>query len=249
MEHLSRSAVILWVAGLLMNAALLAVLVWKRLAREVPWFTAWTAWAVVSTVGLFFGRAHGNRQLYATLYWTAAFVELVLELAVVFELAAVVFRRRGTWIANSRKRLASRAGASVVVAVVLAVGITPAAISARDALYCRISLFETVLFTGLFFALMTVSQQLGVSWRDLVIREGAGFLLLNLCSFLTDTLHAYWRTAGMFGDLEHLRMSIYLAVLLYWIIVFWLPARSSAPLGPKERSRLAEFQARTGKNS
>ena len=244
MEHLSRSAIVLWAAGLVMNVVLLTVLFWKRRAGEVPWFTAWVAWAVVTSVGLYLGRARGIKPLYASLYWTAAFVEVVLELAVVFELAAIVFRRSGSWVDTSRTRLAARAGASALLALVLTLVATPAASSPRDALYSHISLFETILFTGLFLTLMTVSQELGVSWRDLVVREGAGFLLLNLCAFFTDTLHVYWRTASLFGGLEHLRMTVYLAVLTYWIVVFWLPERSRGMLDPRTSEKLAGFHDR-----
>ena len=247
MNELSWTAIFLWAAGLVMNAALLLVLLWKRRYRKVPAFTAWISWAILTTVGLYIGHTYGSKHLYAPLYWTAAFVDLLIQLAVVTELAVLVFRRGDRWVERSRMRLSTGGVCAILLAATLAATVTPAASSAKDALYSRISLFETILFTGIFMAAVATSQQLGVRWGDLVARVGTGFLVLNVVAFLTDTLHAYWRTANHFGDLEHLRMGVYLATLAYWTGAFWLPEH--APLIPDERTKKMLSEYRIGLES
>ncbi len=247
LNQLSWVAIFLWAAGMAMNAALLLVLLWKRRYRKVPAFTVWISWAILTTVGLFLVRTYGDKNLYAPLYWTAAFVDLLFQLAVVTELAVLVFRRGGRWVERSRIRLITGGGCATLLAATLAATVTPAASSAKDALYSRISLFETILFTGLFLAAVATSQQLGVRWGDLVARVGTGFLVLNVVAFVTDTLHAYWRTANHFGDLEHLRMGVYLATLAYWTCAFSLPER--IPEIPDERTKKKLSDYRIGLES
>lgn len=244
MEQLTWTAIVLWAAGLVMNAALLFVLLWKRRYRAVPAFTIWIGWAVLTTVSLYLGHRHGQRSVYAELYWTAAFVDLLMQLAVVAELAVLVFRKEGRWVPASRARLLAGSLCATLFAAVLAFSVTPAASSAKDALYSRASLFETVLFTGIFMAVLGASQQLRVGWGDIVVREGAGFLLLNVVAFVTDTLHVYWRTAEHFGDLEHLRMVVYLATLAYWIGAFWLSGNAPLVADEKTKKQLSEYRDR-----
>ncbi len=243
MQGLSLVAILLWAASFGMNVLLLAVLVAKKRWRVVPWFTGWILFSILTTAVLYFGRRYGSTALYRGLYWGSAFLDVVLQLAVIVEIAGFVFRRGEAWVGNTRKRLAASAVVVAAVAVVLAFSITPAADSARDALYSRASLFVTILVTGLFMAVMAVSQQAGVSWQNLVIREGLGFLVLNLVSFITDTLHAYWRTAEHFGDLEHLRIACYIGTLAYWIVVFWLPNKTPSVVDEKTRKALRDLRS------
>ena len=243
MQGLSLIAILLWAASFGMNVLLLVVLVVKKRWRVVPWFTGWILFAILTTAVLYAGRRYGSAALYRGLYWGSAFLDVALQLAVIVETAGSIFRRGEAWVGNTRKKLAASTVVVTAIAVVLAFSITPAAESARDALYSRASLFVTILVTGLFMAVMAVSQQAGVSWQSLVIREGLGFLVLNLVSFVTDTLHAYWRTAEHFGDLEHLRITCYIGTLAYWIVVFWLPDKAPSVVDVKTRRALQDLRS------
>ena len=243
MQGLSLVAILLWAASFGVNVLLLCVLVGKKRWRVVPWFTGWIAFSILTTATLYLGRKYGGAGLYAGLYWGSAFVDVALQLAVIMEIAGFVFRRGEGWVGNTRTKLGRSAVVITAVALVLALSITPAASSARDALYSRASLFVTILVTGLFMAVMAVSQQAGVSWRSIVIREGLGFLILNVVSFITDTLHSYWRTAEHFGDLEHVRIALYIGTLVYWIVVFWLPERSPEIADEKTRKLLQDLRS------
>lgn len=243
MQGLSLVAILLWAASFGMNVLLLAVLAGKKRWREVPWFAGWISFSILTTATLYLGRQYGSAGLYKGLYWGSAFLDVALQLAVIMEIAGFVFRREKGWVGDTRKKLGGSAVVITAVALLLALSITPAASSARDALYSRASLFVTILVTGLFMAVMAVSQQAGVSWRSIVIREGLGFLILNLTSFITDTLHAYWRTAEHFGDLEYVRISFYIGTLAYWVVVFWLPEKAPTVLDEKTRNALQDFRS------
>ena len=230
--NLSLLDSLLWAAGFLGNAALLFVLVYKRRYRTVPWFTTWITFGIVYTITLFAAFRVGTKHVYAVLYWSGAFLDLLLQLSVVLEIATYVFRRGDRWVEGAKGRFALMGLCAPLIAGVLAWQMKPAATSALDAWESRDSLFTTVVVCILFSAVMVVSQQVGVGWRDLVLREGYGLIAVALVAFITDTLHAYWRTIEHFSQLENLRMVAYLGTLVYWSVIFWLPERGMTSLDP-----------------
>ena len=223
--NLSLLDTVLWAAGFIGNAALLFALIYKGRPRTVPWFTAWISFGLLYTITLFFAFRLGSKHTYAVLYWTGAFLDLILQLAVVVEIASYVFRRDGRWVAGAGVRIFAMGLSAPVFAGLMAWRMTPAASSALDAWDSRASLFTTVVVCLLFTAVLLVSQQVGVGWRSLILREGYGFIVLVIVAFVTDTLHAYWRTVEHFSELEHVRMVAYLGTVVYWTVVFWLPER------------------------
>ena len=139
---------------------------------------------------------------------------------------------------GARGRIAAIGLIGPIAAAILAWQMTPAATSQLDAWDSRASLFTTVVICILFAAVLVVSQQVGVGWRTQVLREGYGLIAWALVAFVTDTLHAYWRTVEHFTALEHLRMVAYLGSLVYWMAVFWLPERTLATPDGSANKRL-----------
>ena len=236
--NLSLLDTFFWAAGFICNAALLSVLVYKRRFRTVPWFTTWITFGIVYTITLFVAFRVGSKHLYAVLYWGGAFLDLLLQLAVVLEIATYVFRRGEHWVEGAKVRFALMGICAPLIAGLMAWQMTPAATSSLDAWVSRDSLFTTVVVCILFSAVMVVSQQVGVGWRNLVLREGYGVIGMAVVAFVTDTLHAYWRTIEHFSQLEHLRMVAYLGTLVYWMVVFWLPERVMSVADPVANKHL-----------
>ncbi len=204
----------------------------------MPWFSTWILFGIVYTVALFIVFRLNSKEIYRFVYWTGAFLDLLLQVAVVFEIASYVFRRGDRWVEGARSRFTMMGFCAPLIAGAMAWQMTPAATSAVDAWASRANLFTTVLICVLFSAVMLVSQQVGVGWRDLVLREGYGLMGWAILSFVTDTLHAYWRTIEHFSQLEYLRMAAYLGSLVYWIVIFWLPESSTLPLTSHENKKL-----------
>ncbi len=236
--NLSLLDALLWAAGFICNAALLSVLIYKRRYGTIPWFTAWISFGIVYTITLFVAFRVGTKHVYAVLYWSGAFLDLLLQLAVVFEIATYVFRRGQCWVEGAKGRFAIMGVSAPLLAGLLAWQMTPAATSALDSWESRDSLFTTVVICILFSAVMVVSQQVGVSWRDLVLREGYGVIGMAVVAFVTDTLHAYWRTIEHFSQLENVRMVAYLGTLVYWMVIFWLPERGMTSVDASINKRL-----------
>ncbi len=228
--HLSFAAALLWAASFMLDAALLFVLVHKKRYRLVPWFTGLIAYYIFYSLVCFLAIRAGFRQLYREVYWSGAFLDFLLQTAVVLEIGAIVLRRSGRWVEGAKGRLAAAAAAAPAIALLMTIMMKPAAETRLDAWDARVSLFTTVFICLLFTAIMAASQQLGLAWRSHVMREGYGLTIWVLVAFFTDTLHAYWRTAESFTALEHIRMIVYLGVLSYWILAFWISEQTQSDL-------------------
>ena len=236
----------LWAAGSVLNAALLFTLLYKRRYKDLPWFTAFIACGCTYTVSLYLGYRLGPKHVYAVIYWICDFVDLFMQVSVVIEMAKITMQRSGRWVEGARMRLTLMGASAPFIAVSMALLMKPTADTRLDEIYARSSLFTTILIFSLFVAVVAVSYQLGLGWQTYVMREGYGLIVWVSVNFLTDTLHAYWRTFGYFSLLENIHQAVYLLVLLYWMIAFWLPERATVPknLNENEILRLESVKRR-----
>jgi membrane protein CcdC involved in cytochrome C biogenesis len=242
--NFSLMATVLWAAGFIGNAALIFVLFYKRRYGLVPWFTAMIALGLVYTIALFAAYRFGSKHVYALVYWSSAFLDVLMQIAVVLEIAKYTLKRSGRWVPGSRLPLVLMGSTAPLVALAMAWFMKPAARTSLQAFEARSSLFTTILICLLFSAVVVASQQLGLGMQTHVMRESYGFMVWSLVAFVTDTLHAYWRTVGHFAALDHIRMVVYLATLVYWSVVFWLPEPTLLPISVDTKKRLNAFAAR-----
>ena len=210
----------------------------------MPWFTAWIASEMVFSVASFLSYRFSSHHVYGIIYWTADFLDLLLQVAVVLEIARIVLRRTGRWVEGARLRLVMMGAIAPLVALAMAWAMKPAAATRLDAWEARTSLFTTILICLLFTAVMAASQQLGLGWRSHVMREGYGLTVWVLVAFLTDTLHAYWRTAEHFTALENIRIAVFQGSLVYWAVAFWIPERAPVALTGAEKKDLEALGSR-----
>jgi len=231
-------SLVLWGAGFLGNAVLLFVLLYKRRFRLVPWFTTWIGVELLYNIAGFLVFRYGSKHLYAITYWSSNFLDVSLQIAVVLEIAAVVLRRNGHWVEGARVRLSLMGATAPLVALGMAWFMNPAAETRLDAWSARASLFTTILIFVLFIAVVMASYQLGLGWRSYAMRESYGLIVWVMVAFMTDTLHAYWRTLGHFTVLENIRIAVFQAASIYWIIAFWLPEPAPKPMTLENIDRL-----------
>ncbi|MGI4758233.1 MAG: hypothetical protein ACRYGF_15470 [Janthinobacterium lividum] len=221
--NLSLVAIALWAAGSLLNVTLVFVLLYKRRYRVVPWFTTWMSYELLYALACFSVYRLGSKASYRLVYWIGALIDFFLQIAVVGEIARCVLKRGGHWVEGARVAVMPFVIAGPVVAAMFAGLMTPAARNTLNALAARASLFSTVLICFLFVAVIRASQRLGLDWRSHVARESLGLTVWTLVAFITDTLHAYWRTMSHFQDLENLRIFVFQGALLFWCVAFWFP--------------------------
>ncbi len=227
---LSLVEIALWAANSVLNVVLVVILLWKSRWRIVPWFTVWMIYGLLYALACFLDFRLGSKESYRFVYWIGALGDFVLQIIVVAEIAGSALKQDGRWVKGSKSAIFPFVAAGSIIAAVLSAWITPAATSVLDGLASRASLFSTVLVCSLFVAVVRATQKLGLDWRSFVARESLGLTAWTLVAFVTDSLHAYWRTMNHFGDLENARIAVYQAVLLFWCIAFWVP-EPKTPVG------------------
>ncbi len=225
--RLSLASVVLWAAGFAANVALVLVLAHKRRFRVVPWFTAWMGWEMLYTLSCFLAFRLVSGEAYTVVYWAGGFIELTLQIAVVAEIALLIMKPHGCWIEGARTAVLPFVVTGPVIASLLAGFMKPAAGSAVNEFAARANLFSTIVVCFLFVSIVRASQRLALDWRSYIARESLGLTMWTITAFVTDTLHAYWRTMRHFQELENLRVFAFLLALLYWCVVFWLPEPAS----------------------
>lgn len=232
--NLTTMATVLWAAGFVLNAALLVVLLYKRRYRVVPWFTVFIAAGCAYTIALFLGFRFSSKHVYAVIYWSCDFIDLLLQVAVVLEIARIVLQRSGRWVEGARLRLTIMGASAPVIAGVMALLMKPAAETRLDGLYARGSLFATMLVFLLFVSVVAASFQLGLGWQNFAMRVSYGLVIWVSVGFMTDTLHSYWRTLGHFSLLENVHIVVFQIVTIFWVVAFWVPERVLAPATASE---------------
>jgi hypothetical protein len=210
----------------------------------VPWFTLWIGSQSIYTIALFLAYRLGSKHVYAVVYWTCDFADFVLQLAVILEIAGIVLRRSGRWVSGARFRLSVIAMLAPLAALSMAWSMHPAANSRLDALFARASVFTTVLVFLMFLGVVMASRQLGLGWRSYAMRESYGFIVWVTIGFMTDGLHAYWRTLGHFTLLENVHIAVFQLAALYWTIVFWLPEPLAPTISLENKNKLDALQTR-----
>ncbi len=220
---------LLWAAGFICNAALLLVLIVRKRYRVLPWFTAWIGFGSLFTILLFtFTRLHAHHA-YFVCYWSGAVLDLVFQVAVVIEMGRIVLRRSGQWVEGAKGRFTAMAATAVAIAAGLSFAVKPFGATRFDVWTIRGNLFTAILICFLFTAVVAASQQFGLGWRTLVMREGYGLTVWALTGFLVDTLHGYFGTGWYFTTLDHISMAVYLGSLIYWSVSLWLPEQQVGP--------------------
>ncbi|MGI8772902.1 MAG: hypothetical protein ACR2JE_15880 [Acidobacteriaceae bacterium] len=234
----------LWAASLAGNAALLFVLLYRGRWRQFPCFTIWIAYESLYNALLALIYRFGSHSVYAWTYWSCAIVDVALQIAVIVEIARIVLRPTGAWSADARGRFFGVGAAGAVLAMALAWGAHPSAPTSLAAWEIRASLFTSILICELFTAILMASQQLGLVWRNHVMRLGQGLTVWSIVCFAVDAAHSYYGGVRHFNLLEHLSILAFLAAQIWWIVSFWAAEPARKPLSPEMQRYLVDLHQR-----
>jgi hypothetical protein len=236
---------LLWAAGFVAQLALLFVLWYRRRARAFPYFTALIALNVIRTTVLYFVLHHGTKAHYAYSYWSAAILDVILQLCVVYEVASRVFRPLDVWARDVRSEFAWLAGLSLAVAFALSWLESTPARTWMQAFATKGNLFTAVLESELFVFMMALSLSVGIPWRNHVAKIAQGLGAYALISVLFETGHGYFgmsRELPVFIWLSHVRMAAYLGCVSYWIVSLWNEERAVRTMTEQMRANIFALQ-------
>lgn len=239
---------LLWAAGFLGNGLLLTVLLIRRRARHFPCFAAFIAGSLLRTAILFGLARHYVAHTYFIAYWSLAIlVDVVLQVAVVYETAGHVFRPLGHWAPDARRGMSLIIAGSLLVASLLTALAVPASSLWQEAVVSKGNFFSTAIMSELLIGMVYLSVTVGLPWRTHVARIGQAFGAYSLLCLSLELLRALYGAhmqSAVDVSLTETRKIAYLLALGYWIVTLWLAAPAPRQLPAAARQQLRELQAR-----
>lgn len=223
----------LWLSSLVGQLLLLTVLISKRRMSVFPCFTAFVAFGVIQDAANFGVYRLAGKSTYFWTYMVLAFVDTLLQLAVVFEMARIVLRPTGTWIRDARVMFIGLGSIGALFAVALSFAVSPEAPNSLYAWTIRLDLFTSLLIAELVVATSFAAQRLGLQWRNWVMGEGQGLMLWVSVSLIVDTAHSYFGWTKDYVALDRLSILAFIGALGYWSVVFWRTEPLRKPLSPE----------------
>lgn len=205
----------LWLAGISLEAVLLALVLWKRVYRTLPFFSCFFLWCLLSDAGMAFASMFPNAYLPATL--ANITVDALFQLAILAELGMAVVRYNhvpppsGTVI-----------GLLTALAIVLAGSLNnwkvPTQLPMLDMLYLVLMQLFAVLRVVFLLTLVWRSSLQGLRWptRELRIVTGLGVYIIATLSVAI--LHSHNMSGMRYHWLDQLLVGTYLWTLSYWIL-------------------------------
>ena len=242
--HLSSLDRLFWALSFFGHCILLGVLVFRQRAADFPVFTTLISMNILRTIVLFFTLRYGSKDAYFYTYWTLAFVDLALQLAIAYELSTHVFQPLGAWAPDVRKSFVALAATSVALAAGLAWLAAPPAKTIRMAIVIRGDLFASAFMSELFVAMIALSVTLGLPWRTHVARIAQGLGLYCLYGIFSDAARAFFPADNIYRMLSESQIGFYLVCLTYWSVTLAMEEPAPRKLPAELHEELLALQGR-----
>ena len=210
----------LWLAGVLLEAGVLGLLIYRRVWRLLPFFCLFIAWSLVSE-GLSYlveRRFAGLTSVgYLHTYLAVMAIDSALQFCVMVEIAWSILR-------PLRASLSYRA-LLLVALVILVAGsaIWPFAsvhglgrYSAAWRGLVHLQQTASILRIVVFLFMAGCSQLLSIGWRDRELQIATGLGFYSLVSLTVDILQQHREMGPIYNSLERIAVVSYCCSLLYW---------------------------------
>lgn len=217
---------ILSIIGIVSEAVLVGLLVYRRLWQTLPVFGIYCAWALLSDAGAY-AISHFSPTNYLAAYVAALSVDSALEFCVLTEL---------TWsVLRPLRSSLSRVSLVVISAFVLGAGLAiwffvsipgVTVVSPQAHFMVRLQQTTSILRILFFLVLAGFSQLLSIGWRDREFQVVTGLGFFSVVSLAVEMLHTHQAFGPQYGHLNRVVIVSYIASLLYWVFSF---AQQEAP--------------------
>jgi hypothetical protein len=210
----------LWLAGIMTEAAVFGLLLYRRVWRMLPLFCVYCAWDLLSNSG-----GYVVLRFFPARYLTAYLVETVVDSALQF---GILIELSWSVLRPLRSSLSRRA-LVVVGALVVAIGaaIWPFTslpgigyLSAEGRILAHLEQTASILRILFFLLLAGCSQLLSIGWRDRELQVATGLGFYSFVGIAVATLNTRPAMASYFARLNEVLIASYLCSLFYWVFSF-----------------------------
>jgi len=210
----------LWFAGIVAEAAIVVLLLYRRVWRTLPVFCVLCAWGLISDAGNYVIQQYFP-QSYTAAYLVETVVDSALEFAVLVELAWSVLR-------PIRASLTRKTLIVVGLLIVAAGAIVWPFSGIRDLGHFPpvwrnlVHLQQTASFLRVLFFLVLAgcSQLLSIGWRDRELQVATGLGFYSMVSLAVTVLQSHQVLGDQYRHLNQLVAVSYILSIVYWAFSF-----------------------------
>ena len=251
----------LWLAYIAVEAALVGLLLYRRVWRTLPVFCAYCAWDILSNLGAYVAQQYFPAS-YFHFYFAETIIDSALQFCVLVELAWSVLRPLRSSLPRSSLvvvcLLILIAGAVIWPFAVIPTGI--AHLSRQWFLLLQLQHTVSILRILFFLLLAGGSQLLSIGWRDRELQVATGLGFYSLISVAVSILQSHQSTGVQYRRLNEFVVVSFVGSLFYWGYCFlhkeaerreFTPQMANfllAVAGAAHSSRVALTASRKGKD-
>ncbi len=205
--------------GVLAEACLLLVLIFRNQWKKFPWFAIYICWAIVSDVLALLLHIQFDEHL--GLYIMELSVDTAFQAFVLFELASSILRPvRGSIPVKVRLFIPVLFVMASSVCWYLAGFTVPANLSAHGHRLVIMQQTISLLRVVVFFVLVALSQFFSIGWRDRELQIATGLGFYSILSLVVSVLHTHQAVGPQYHWLDLVTSLGYLGTLAYWVVSF-----------------------------
>ena len=217
MNHLGEA---LEYAGIVMEAAVIGLLFYRRAWRTLPIFLIYTIWTLFSDSGEYIILTH-FKSLYFRTYFACSVVDFILQFGVLVEVAWSVVRPfRASLPRNTALLLGLLIAA--IGGVIWFFSDSPAYANAPLSWHVLLRLRTTYPILRIVFFLLLAfgSRFLSIGWRDRELQVMTGLGFYSFAGLTISILQSHHGVGEHYRQLEQLLSAAYVGSLLYWVFSF-----------------------------
>jgi len=232
---------ILWYSASLAEAAVIGLLLYRRVWRKFPVFFVYSLWNLFVSVGayLILRGYSPHSSVYTVTYITATLGDAALLFGVLVELAWSILRPVHSSL--PRRTLIVIAGLIFVVgAAIWPFANFPGAARLSPALAGLAHLQQTfsILRVVVFLVLAGGSQVLSIGWRDRELQIATGLGFNSLVGLAVAMLRMHESSWAQYTYVNQFVVASYLCSLFYWIVSFAQQEEERKEFTPQMQSML-----------
>jgi len=214
---------LIWAAGLLAHLVLLIVLFARKRASQFPWFTLLIVFYLVRSIGLVTALRLSGRPapLYATLL--IDLVDVLLQCAVLVELAWTALRPLGVLRRLTMPLLLLASGVLIVLRL------APRGPLSLPNVLVLSHFLLSVLMVEWAIVLAFLLRPLRLSWRKPVAAISFGFGIYSAALLAGGGYFTTGREMRDYVFFSFFRIVVYLLIVLFWALTLWLAQPGAAP--------------------
>lgn len=229
---------IFWISGITLEAAVICVLLYRRIGKLFPYFLAYSIWSEIGSIGAYtlFWKRPGT---YVTAYLAVTIIDAVLLFCVLIELGLTILRPLRSSLPRSTPLILAciiLIVGGVIWPFVSFPGASHFPLIAREV--ARLEQDLSVLRILAFLALAACSQLLSIGWRDRELQIATGLGFYSLVSVVVTVLHSYQTTGIQYAHLNRVGVASYFCSMIYWIVSFSQKEVERREMTPEMRSFL-----------